>query len=347
MRGNQPTIHDVARAAGVSKMTVSRVINRSPRILDDTRRRVEEAIGGLGYVPNTQARALAMGRNFLIALVHASRSAQTVLDVQQGMQEALGGTEFALVVRPLDRVSPTMLDDLSHFLERQRPYGVLLMPPVSENDEVAALCAEFGCRYVRMGSALLEDEAHSVASNDREAVRGATDHLLALGHRRIALVAGPPDFLSARERRLGFEEALATAGVPLLPSMVVEGDYSFASGMAAADRLLDAPCPPTAIFASNDDMAAGVMQSARQRGLDLPGALSVIGFDDLPVAGYLWPPLTTVRRPIAAMASAAARRLVEPVRGIGDMVGAFDPTFESVLVRRGSVAAIGVPDAPE
>ncbi len=340
MSVNQPTIQDVARAAGVSKMTVSRVVNGSPRITDETRRKVQEAMGGLGYIPNPQARALALRRNFLIALVHSSRNAQTVLDVQQGVLDALAGTEFALVVRPMDRGSPTMLDDLRHFLERQRPFGVLLMAPVSENAQVIDLCGELGCRYMRMGSALQTGGTRSIASDDREAVRGAVDYLVGEGHRRIALVAGPGDYLSARERQAGFEAALRAAGLPLHPGMIVEGDYSYASGLAAGATLLDMAEPPTAVFASNDDMAAGVMQAARQRGLELPAALSVIGFDDMSVAAYMWPPLTTVRRPINAMAHAAADRLVRGTDEVGGTTGDSE-LFRSTLIVRGSVAPPG------
>ena len=174
-RTGNPTINDVARVAGVSKKTVSRVINRSPLLNEDTRRKVETVIGELGYIPNPQARALALRRNFLIGLVHDNPNAQMVMNVQQGILEGLHGTEFELVVRPVDRGSSTMLDDLRHFLERQRLFGVVLLPPISENDTIAELCDEIGCRYVRMGSAKLDDDDHMVASNDREAVRAATD----------------------------------------------------------------------------------------------------------------------------------------------------------------------------
>ncbi len=335
----QPTINDVARIAGVSKKTVSRVINRSPLLNDDTRRKVEAVIGELGYIPNPQARALALRRNFLIGLVHDNPNAQTVMNVQEGMLEALHGTEFEMVVRPLDRGSATMLDDLRHFLERQRLFGVLLMPPISENDSIAQLCTEIGCRYVRMGSAMLDDAAHMVASNDREAVRTAVDYLIEQGHRRIGLVAGPHGFRSARERREGFEEALASAGISLPRSMLADGNYTFDSGRIAADRLLDVVPRPTAIFSSNDEMAAGVMHAAMERGLQVPRDLSIIGFDDTPVATHIWPPLTTVRWPIVSMARSAALKLLAGVDG-SDPVE--EPSqFLSTLIRRASVAAPG------
>ncbi|HWU73076.1 MAG TPA: LacI family DNA-binding transcriptional regulator [Sphingomonas sp.] len=335
----QPTINDVARIAGVSKKTVSRVINRSPLLNDDTRKKVEEVIGQLGYVPNPQARALALRRNFLVGLVHDNPNAQTVMNVQQGMLEAIHDSEFEMVVRPVDRGSATMLEDLRLFLERQRLFGVLLMPPISENDAVAKLCTDLGCRYVRMGSAVLDTPEHMVASNDREAVREATQYLIAQGHRRIGLVAGPHGFRSARERRLGFEEAMRDAGISLPRSMIAEGNYTFESGLIAAERLLDVVPRPTAIFSSNDEMAAGVIHAACQRGLVVPRDLSVIGFDDTPIAAHMWPPLTTVRWPIASMARSAALKLITGMANNDDDTGVPEPSmFLSTLIRRGSVS---------
>jgi LacI family transcriptional regulator len=335
----QPTINDVARIAGVSKKTVSRVINRSPLLNDDTRRKVEDIIGQLGYVPNPQARALALGRNFLVGLVHDNPNAQTVMNVQHGMLEAIHDSEFEMVVRPVDRGSATMLEDLRHFLERQRLFGVLLMPPISENDAVAKLCADLGCRYVRMGSAELDDPDHMVASNDREAVREATRYLIAQGHRRIGLVAGPNGFRSASERRLGFEEVMRDAGIPLPRSMIAQGNYTFESGLVAAERLLDMVPRPTAIFSSNDEMAAGVVHAACQRGLAVPRDLSVIGFDDTPIAAHMWPPLTTVRWPSSSMARSAALKLIACVADNGEEAGVREPAmFLSTIIHRHSVA---------
>ncbi|MDB5706785.1 MAG: LacI family transcriptional regulator [Sphingomonas bacterium] len=329
-----PTINDVARIAGVSKKTVSRVINRSPLLSDDTRKHVEGVISGLGYVPNPQARALALRRNFLIGLIHDNPNAQMVMNVQQGILESLHGTEFELVVRPIDRGSATMLDDVRNFLERQRLFGVVLLPPVSENNQLAKLCNDIGCRYVRMGSAELDDPAHMVASNDCEAVTAAVDYLIDQGHKRIGLVLGPHGFRSARERRQGFEEALSHAKITLPRSMIAEGNYTFESGVMAADRLLDLMPRPTAIFACNDEMAAGVLHAARQRGIEVPRDLSIVGFDDTPIAAHIWPPLTTVRWPIISMARSAALKLTAD----GDEVVEEPSMFRSTLIRRGSVA---------
>jgi len=333
----KPTINDVARLAGVSKKTVSRVINRSPLLNEETRDRVEAVIRETGYVPNPQARALALRRNFLIGLVHDNPSAQTVLNVQQGILGALRGTEFEMVVRPVDRGSATMLADVRDFVSRQRPFGVILLPPISENDQLAELCRELGCRYVRMGSAQLDEPANMVASNDRQAVTEATRYLISQGHRRIGLITGPHGFRSARERQQGFEDALSEAGIKLPRSLIADGNYTFESGIAATQSLLDVSPRPTAIFASNDDMAAGVLLAARQRGLGVPDQLSIVGFDDQPLAGRVGPPLTTVHWPMKAMGRSAALKLIADM--IDEDNDVEEPSmFVSTLIKRGSVA---------
>lgn len=333
----KPTINDVARLAGVSKKTVSRVINRSPLLNADTRAKVEQVITDIGYVPNVQARALALRHNFLIGLIHDNPNAQMVMNVQAGMLEGMRDTEFELIVRPIDRGSSTMLEDIRNFLERQRLYGVMLLPPVSENEMVAGLCRDLGIRYVRMGSATLDTPDHMVASNDADVVRDAINHLIALGHKRIGLIAGPHGFRSARERRKGFEEALATAGIKLPRSLIADGNYTFETGLAAADRLLDLSPRPTAIFASNDEMAAATLHAARRRGMSVPEDLSIIGFDDTAIASHIWPPMTTVHWPIISMARSAALKLLTDF--FGDDQAVEEPSlFPSTLIHRASVA---------
>lgn len=331
------TINDIARMAGVSKKTVSRVINKSPLLNQETRDKVEAIIRETGYVPNPQARALALGRNFLIGLVYDNPNAQMVLSMQRGILEALHGTEFELVIRPVDRGSNHVMDDIRSFVTRQRLFGVVVLPPMSENDALARMLDEQGCRYVRMGSAVLDDAEHMVASNDREAVADAVRHLIAQGHRRIGLIAGPHGFRSAQERRQGFEMALAEAGISLPRSLIADGQYTFESGLSASESLFDLTPRPTAIFASNDEMAAGVLYAARLRGIAVPEELSIIGFDDTPVTTRVWPPLSTVRWPIVAMGRAAALKLIGTAIGEGADVN--EPSmFSSTLIRRGSVA---------
>jgi LacI family transcriptional regulator, galactose operon repressor len=332
------TINDIARLSGVSKKTVSRVINRSPLVNDETRSKVDAVIQKAGYVPNPQARALALRRNFLIGLIHDNPNPQTVLTVQQGILDALASTEYSLLVRPVYRGSATAIEDIQAFLDRQRLHGVIFMPPLSENGALAELCERFDCRYVRMGSAQLDRGDRSVCSNDRELVRQATTYLISLGHRRIGIVEGPKGFRSALERRSGFSEALVAANLPLGDELVAPGDYRFESGLLAGEKLLGIAQPPTAIFASNDEMAAGVLHAARKRKLSVPEDLSIVGFDDNPIAAHIWPPLTTVRWPIAAMARAATFKLLAGTPD-ADEDAAEQSQFASQLINRASVAA--------
>ncbi len=329
----QPTINDVARIAGVSKKTVSRVINRSPLLKEDTRRKVETVIAELGYVPNPQARALALRRNFLLGLLHDNPNAQTVLNFQEGVLDAIRQTDFALVVRPVDRHSPDMLADVREFLEKQRLYGVFILPPISENEELAALCRELDCAYVRMGSTQLDSPQYLVESNDREIVASAVDHLVEMGHRRIGLIEGPEGFRSAFERREGFLDGIRRHGLEYRAEWHAPGQYTFDSGIEAAERILSLPDRPSAIFVSNDEMAAASMHVARGKGLLVPEDLSIIGFDDSPIASHIWPPLTTVRWPIREMASVAAHKLID-----SEDADKLPSRLPSQLIRRSSVA---------
>ena len=338
--GKQPTINDVAALAGVSKKTVSRVINRSEFISEKTRTAVREAIDKLGFVPNPQARALAFRRNFLIALLHDNPNAQTVLNFQQGVLDAIKDSDLALLVRPVDRTSDRMLDDVRTFLEKQRPIGAMLLPPISENDDRAALCDSLGVRYVRVGSAALDDPQHCVSSNDREVVGEAVSKLIELGHRRIGFVRGPVGFRSAAEREKGFLEALDGAGLMLADELNEPGNYRFTAGIEAGERLLSLAKPPTAIFCSNDEMAAGVISVAHAKGIAVPGQLSIIGFDDSPTATHIWPALSTVRWPIREMGVRAAHTLVPDF--LSGTIKAADPdtaSLASTFVERQSVAA--------
>ena len=311
-KSGKPTINDVAHIAKVSKKTVSRVINKSPLLSEKTREHVEKVIAEIGFVPNLQARALALSRNFIIAAIHDNPNAQFLVNVQKGILDGIAGSEFGLMVQPVDRNAATVVDDIRAFLERHKPYGVVLLPPISEDDAIAKVCEDFGCGYVRMGSVKLDEARHTVSSNDREAVREAVAYLIGKGHRRIGLIEGPEGFTSPRERRAGFEEALSAAGLALETALVRAGSYTFESGVEAGQSLLSMAERPTAIFASNDEMAIGAMIAARRSGLTIPDDISIVGFDDTPLSSHVWPALTTVHWPIVAMAKSAARKLIAP-----------------------------------
>lgn len=330
---SKPTINDVAAAAGVSKKTVSRVINNSPLLNAATRAKVEAVIADLGYVPNPQARALAMGRNFLIAVVHDGTNPQLAFAAQQGVLEAISDTEYALLVRPVDRSAPGMEEGLRRFLETQRPAGVLLLPGVAEIEAMASACRDIGCNYVRMGASTLDEPTRLVETNDREAAAAAIGYLIALGHRRIGIVAGPDEAGAAQQRELGYLDAMADHDLDRGPALIASGDYSFESGIAAGALLLEVSPRPTAIFAANDSMATGVLHAAKTKGIAIPEELSIVGFDDTPIAAQVCPPLTTVHLPVGAMARAAAFKLIYPEAAAGQ-----PSLFKLEMVARASAA---------
>ncbi|MGH6634429.1 MAG: substrate-binding domain-containing protein, partial [Sphingopyxis sp.] len=215
--------------------------------------------------------------------------------------------------------------------------GAMLLPPISENDDLAALCENLGVRYVRIGSAPLDDAKHCISSNDREVVAEAVRRLIALGHRRIGFVRGPVGFRSAAERETGFLEALAEAGLDLPAEFNAPGNYRYTAGVEAGEALLSLAAPPTAIFCSNDEMAAGVISVAHSKGIKVPGQLSIIGFDDSPTATHIWPALSTVRWPIHEMGIRAAQTLVPDFLAPGTKV-AEGAVLASTFVERQSVA---------
>ncbi len=295
--------------ANVSKKTVSRVINDSPFVKEETRLKINTIIRELGFAPDPQARGLAFRRSFLIGMIYDNPTAQYVVNMQQGILDAMRGTSFELVIRPCDRAAPTFLADMRHFIERQKLFGVILTPSVSEDDRLVRLLHELDCPYVRIAAVSLDTAATMVVTHDVSGAADAARHLADLGHKVIAHISGPPTFRSAHERRRGFNEGLAERGLKLGRSYDREAAYTFESGIAAATELLSLKLRPTAIFTGNDEMAAGVYMAARNLGLEIPKDLSVVGFDDSPVASRMWPLLTSVRLPIRDMGRLAAEKL--------------------------------------
>lgn len=338
--GKRATINDVAREAKVSKKTVSRVINQSPYVKGDTRERVDAAIKSLGFTPDPQARGLAFGRSFLIGLIYDNPSPTYVVNMQQGVLDALRNSGIELVVHPCNRNSDSLLEDIRSFVERQRLFGVIMPPSVSEDERVIALLRKLDCPYVRIASVALDVPGCMVVTNDHLGAAEAAGRLADLGHSRIGLVRGPALFRSSAVRGQGFCNALAERGVPIDPSYEIEGAYTFESGVEAGHALLSLARPPTAIFCLNDDMAIGVMQAARERGLELPRDLSVVGFDDLPMASRVWPNLTSVRLPIRDMGRMAAEKLLAPIRGV-DPAGLNQPEVRpSLVIRNSDITAV-------
>lgn len=312
-KDGRPTINDIARMAGVSKKTVSRVINESLFVKEDTREAIQLIIRETGYVPDPQARGLAFRHSFLVGLIYDNPNAQHTIDHQQGLLEAMAGTGFELVVRRVDRTSPTLVEDMRAFIERQKLFGVVLPSPVSEEERLVDLLKELDRRYVRISSTPLDQADRMVVSHDGQGAAQAAHHLAGLGHARIALISGQQGRRSSSVRMQGFEEGLAEHGLALDPALVRRGAYTYESGVQAARELLALEPRPTAIFCLNDEMAAGAYLAARERGLVVGADISIVGFDDAPIAARLWPTMTSVRLPLRQMGRIAGEMLTPSV----------------------------------
>ena len=236
--GRNATINDIARLASVSKKTVSRVINQSPLVQEATRARIQAVIDKFGYVPDPQARGLAFRKAFLIGLVYDNPNAQYIVNCMEGALDAVRNSEYEVVVHPCDRKKPDFISGVRRFVERQKLRGVILMPPISENDELTRALTAADCAYVRISYTQLDEPARMVISNDRLAVAEVANYLVSLGHKRIGYIAGPSGFRSAVERLAGFRDALASRQIAFPNELIVEGGYTYESGVAdSADPL--------------------------------------------------------------------------------------------------------------
>ncbi|MCX7865261.1 MAG: LacI family transcriptional regulator [Novosphingobium sp.] len=332
---NGPTIADIARLAGVSEHSVRRAINKSPLLSPQARSRIEQVIAETGFVALPSRREPMLKRNALIALMHDDPLGPSLIEVQAGISAALKGSDLALCVHHLDCHHKPLLRALGDFLEYHRPSGILLMPPLSDQDELAGLAWEYGCSCVRLGAAAASGEPGWVSSADREAAADAVHHLVRLGHRRIAFISGPEDSRQNRLRELGWLDAMAEHGLDRGPSLVATSVGNFESGLAAAALLLEVSPRPTAILAANDEIAAGALHAAMAAGIAVPAALSIVGFGDALVASRLCPTLTTVRVPLLEMAHAAASWLIDP--GSAEAVMR---SFPGQLIERGTTAPL-------
>lgn len=319
------TIYDVAALAGVSIKSVSRVLNRGPNVSPVLEAKVRAAVERLDYRPNLSARSLAGASSYLIAafvdaeltLEHwrSGRGNDYLSRLEYGALVECRKADHHLLVELVDYGSPSLETRLLALLRALRPDGVLLTPPNSDDPRVMDVLERNGTPFVRLGAESDLGRGMRVFMDDRQAAADMTRHLIRSGHRRIGFVSGPVGYAASRARREGFEGALAESGLEPSEDLIVEGDFTFESGRRAGEGLLAGPDRPTAVFASNDDMALGVLNAAVALGLSTPGDVAVCGFDDTPSAMFGTPPLTTIRHPVAEMAAAATRLLLPATRG--------------------------------
>ena len=338
------TIKHVAADAGVSLQTVSRVINNEPNVRPAMKERVQASIDKLGYTPSLAARGMSGSRSYLILALNDR--ARTIADWQsrEGSdwvdQMLLGGMlkcaehGYRMMIELVDTHSDHVARELKAAISSLRPDGIILTPPHSDNPIIIDLLTGEGVPFVRIGS---EDSTSGIpiSMDDRRSARIATEHLIQTGHRRIGFISGPDAYRLSDWRRQGWENTLRAAGLAH-EGLAAQGDFSRESGQSAARTLLARVDRPTAILASNDHMALGVLDVAEELGLAVPRELSLISFDNTPMVRFLDPPLTAIDQPIAGMASAAVELIIAAQRG--DELPDAPTVVSGRLIRRDSVA---------
>lgn len=330
------TIGDVARRAGVSRKTVSRVVNREANVSDELRRKVEKVVAQLNYKPDRQARSLRSGKSFHIAFLYAAPSSYYVIRLLEGIRKSCTEHGYQLVPFETEALGSRLVMSLLEFIERERADGLVMMPPMTDNHQLLAALDDEGIPFARITPGGARANVVDVVTTGRAAGAEMIEHLLQLGHRRIGFIAGHPDHLAMADRLAGAQDAIrAWTGEPAT-LVVRQGLNTFDSGLETARELLEVTPRLTAIFAANDDMASGVIFEAHERGLRVPDDLSVAGFDDTLLAPHIWPGLTTIRQPIAELGSQATDMLLARIKGRAvDGVAEIATTF----VRRRSTGA--------
>lgn len=331
------TIHDVAALAGVSSMTASRVVSGSVPVRDALREKVVAAIKELNYRPNVAARAARSG-SARIGIVLTNPKSSILGEFLLGAYGESTRLGVQLLVEPAIE-NPGKLDALRRLI-RSGIDGVILPPPLGDSTPALALLRKEKIAGLAFATAESHPSIPSVSIDDFRGASLATQHLIDLGHKRIAFVQGVALHSTAQRREAGFRATMERNGLPIRSGWVVAGDYTFKSGFEAARKLLALNPRPTAIFASNDDMAAGVIAVAHGMNMKLPDELSVAGFDDTPIAATLWPPLTTIHQPIATMASTAVHTITDHIRKSrsGESAGFVHHRMECSLITRASTA---------
>jgi LacI family transcriptional regulator len=337
------TAHDVARRVGVSAMTVSRVVAGAKNVGVDTRKRVLAAVQELNYRPNTAARTLASAMPARVGLLYSNPSNAYLSALLVGALDEMSRRGSQLIIADCAPGDARSERRAVRGMLKGQIAGILLPPPLCESPAVLAEIAAAGSVAVGIAMGEASAKISCVRIDDRKAAYDMTNHLIQLGHRRIGFIAGHPNQKASAQRQAGFERAMSEAGPGMRPG-IVQGYFSFQSGLEAAEQLLDRKSRPSAIFASNDDMAAAAISVAHRRGLETPGDISIAGFDDTAIATTVWPELTTIRQPIAEMAARAVDLLHTELqqRKAGIDFAMRDIVMPHELVERGSVAGVRV-----
>lgn len=334
-----PTISDVARLASCSPMTVSRVINGERSVREQTRQAVLEAISELNYQPNRAARRLAGTDQPRIALLYSNPSASHLSELIMGGLEQASLSDVHLVVERCE-----VGNDEFAVVRRLAESGIdgfFLPSPLCDEQPLLDLLTELGVNAVAIGAGVRPEHHSAVMIDEYQAAYDMTEHIIKLGHKKVGFIIGNPHQTASGPRLEGFQEAMRAHGLEVPPSYLAQGLFGYRSGLDAAMRLLNQPEPPSAIFASNDDMAAATVAVAHRLHLDVPNDVSVCGFDDTAIASTIWPELTTIRQPIGEISRRAIELLSAELK-LKRGGGRPEPTTVTLgyeLIRRDSDAA--------
>ena len=311
------SIYDVARRAGVSIKTVSLVINRQPNVSVQTRTAVLAAINALSYRPNVFARGLASERSYLIGMLYDNPPGSYIADLQFGALARCREEGYHLIVELLPPQDTNLRERVRSLVSESVLHGVILTPPLCDVPEVIDELTKAQTPFVRIAPGTVIPGTRSIGINEHQAAYEMTSYLIGLGHKRIGFIKGHPAHFASHARLQGYRAALADAGLAFDEQLCAQGMFSYQSGLDAGEQLLTLKDRPTAIFAGNDDMAAGVLAVSQRFNLKIPEQLSLAGFDDSLVAQVVWPRLTTCRQPVREMAAAAVSILAQHDRSDG------------------------------
>ncbi len=341
----KPTIKDVAKLAGVSFKTVSRVINREPSVGEALQEKVWAAIEELNYQPNLSARQLRGSPSF-IAFIYDNPNSHYVIEMQHGILEECKRQGFELLIHPTDSVNGDYVDEIRHLVSNGHIAGLVLTPPFSESEELIEALEARDIRHVRILSGDVESDSPGpcVLIDDYRAAYEITRYLVGLGHSEIAFLAGTQEQdSSSHNRQQGYSAALEDANIQPQASLILPGEYTFDSGSERTSKLLGQQQPPTAIFACNDEIASGALFAARIKQVAVPQQLSIVGFEDSPFSRQSWPKLTTAHQANGEIAAGAARILIENIRSSRQDGNDIDPArlgFQPEMVIRDSTCPV-------
>jgi LacI family transcriptional regulator len=315
-------LKDIAEKAGVSLMTVSRVMNNDPKVGVKTRSRIEAIAKELKYSPNVAAKRLSSSKSFFIGVVCEYADANYVSKFLVGALKRCRTNGFHIVIDETAGEKSKVLSIVSDLINVTQVDGLILLPPLADIPEVLTLLKNANTPFVRIAPDIELQACPYICMDDYQAAFDITEHLIKSGHKRIGHIIGSANQGVSRLRYQGYLDALRSNQLMVPPEYIEQGEFTYKSGLVAAEKLLSLKQIPDAIFASNDEMAAAVVSVAHKKHLDVPAQISVVGFDDTELATAVWPSITTIRQPLRDMASLAISLLTEPANNPPDKMPA-------------------------